>query len=274
WAQTGGALAILTGAALLVWSWKRRPVVAFGLLWVVVALAPVSNILVTTGVIVAERTLTLPSVGVLIAVVGLLPADVWDRVRWRGAVAVAAATLLLLGGLRSMQRLGVWHDPERYILALDRDAPESWHTQVAVGDLALRQGLRAEGEQRLRTAIAMWPGHARAYKLLAQQYRSDGLCVPAIPLYQQAITLEPIDQYSRLALVACLLDAGRYAEAVTFADQGIAGPGRGLQEAFRAARATADSAARADAAPGSVRLAPFAGGFTTIGTRPPRPAPR
>lgn len=274
WAQTGGAIVLLIVTGLLLWSWRRRPLVAFGLLWLAVAFAPVSNLLVTTGVIVAERTLTLPSVGVLIAIVGLLPADVWERVRWRGAVAVAAATLLLLGGLRSMQRLGVWHDSERYILALDRDAPDSWHTQVAVGILALQQGDRAEGERRLRTAIGMWPTHARAYKVLAEQYRRDGLCAPAIPLYQQAIVLEPIDQYSRLALVACLLDAGRYLEAATFADQGIAGPGRALQEAFRAARVVADSAERAHAAPGSVRLAPFAGGFTVIGARPPRPAPR
>jgi hypothetical protein len=274
WAQTGGVLVLLTSVALLIWGRDRRPLVVFGLLWLVVALAPVSNILVTTGVIVAERTLTLPSIGILFVVMGLLPADVWERVRWRGAVAVAAATLLLLGGLRSMQRLGVWHDSERYILALDRDAPDSWHTQVAVGILALQQGDRAEGERRLRTAIGMWPGHARAYKVLAEQYRRDGLCAPAIPLYQQAIVLEPIDQYSRLALVACLLDTGRYLEAATFADQGIAGPGRSLQDAFRAARVTADSAERAHAAPGAVRLAPFAGGYTIIGTRPPRPTPR
>lgn len=265
WAQTFGTAALIGLLALIAWSWRRRPVTALGLLWTVIALAPVSNIVVTTGVIVAERTLTLPSVGLLIALLGLLPADVWDRQRWRGLLAVMAGALLLLGGLRSMQRLGIWHDPDRYVLALDRDAPDSWHTQVAVGILALRMGDRAEGEKRLRTAIGMWPFHARAYKVLAQQYRADGLCAPAVPLYQKAIELEPIDQYSRLSLVACLLDVGRYADAAAFADAGAAGPGRALQAAFRAARVTADSADRVDAAPGSVRLAPFPGDHTRIG---------
>lgn len=274
WAQSFGVAALAGLAALIAWSWKRRTVTAFGLLWTVIALTPVSNVLVTTGVIVAERTLTLPSVGVLIALLGLLPTDVWGQQRLRGVLAVVSGALLLLGGLRSMQRLGVWHDTERYVLALDRDAPDSWHTQVAVGILALQMGDRPEGEQRLRTAIGMWPTHARAYKVLATQYRTDGLCAPAIPLYQQAIRLEPIDQYSRLSLVACLLDAGRYAEAAAFADSGAAGPGRALQAAFRAARTTADSAEQVHAAQGSVRLAPFPGGSTTIGTlpsAPPRP---
>jgi hypothetical protein len=274
WAQSLGAITLLGLIALAAWSWRRRPVTAFGLAWTVVALAPVSNVFVTTGMIVAERTLTLPSVGLLIALLGLLPANVWAQQRLRGAFAVVAGALLLLGGLRSMQRLGIWHDPERYVLALDRDAPNSWHTQVAVGILALQMGDRAEGEKRLRTAIGMWPRHARAYKVLAQQYRSDGLCAPAIPLYREAIALEPIDQYSRLSLVACLLDVGRYSEAAAFADSGAAGPGRALGEAFRAARLTADSAERGHAAPGTVRLAPFPDGSTKIGTRPPRPAPR
>ena len=273
-AQSLGTALLIGLVALMLWSWRRRPVTAFGILWTVIALAPVSNVFVTTGVIVAERTLTLPSVGLLIALVGLLPTDIWDQQRLRGAFAVAAGALLLLGGLRSMQRLGVWHDADRYVLALDRDAPDSWHTQVAVGILALQQGDRAEGEKRLRTAIGMWPHHARAYKVLATQYRTDGLCAPAIPLYLQAIVLEPIDQYSRLSLVSCLLDVGRYADAAVFADSGAAGPGRALQEAFRAARATADSAARAHAAPGTVRLAPYPGGSTTIGAAAPRPATR
>lgn len=273
-AQSVGTIALIGLIALIAWSWRKRPVTAFGLLWTMIALAPVSNVFVTTGVIVAERTLTLPSVGLLIALLGLLPADVWDQQRLRGALAVAAGTLLLLGGLRSIQRLGVWHDPDRYVLALDRDAPDSWHTQVAVGILALQMGDRAEGEKRLRTAIGMWPHHARAFKVLAGQYRSDGLCAPAIPLYEQAIALEPIDQYSRLSLVACLLDVGRYPEAAAFADSGAAGPGRALQEAFRAAREAADSAGRAHAPPGSVRLAPFPDGSTTIGARAPRPATR
>jgi hypothetical protein len=54
-----------------VWFFHRRaPVVSFGLAWTAVGLLPVSNILIPTGILVAERTLFLPSAGFMVAVGG------------------------------------------------------------------------------------------------------------------------------------------------------------------------------------------------------------
>jgi hypothetical protein len=59
-AQTFG-LGLLVGAvALAISNWRRRPAVAFGILWAGLSLFPVSNLLVPTGILVAERTLLLP----------------------------------------------------------------------------------------------------------------------------------------------------------------------------------------------------------------------
>jgi hypothetical protein len=61
---------VLTAVALvcLVAAWRRAPVAAFGLAWFGIAISPVSNILFASGVVLAERTLYLPSVGAALMV--------------------------------------------------------------------------------------------------------------------------------------------------------------------------------------------------------------
>jgi hypothetical protein len=267
-AQTIGVLLLVAVGGLVAWSWRRRPVVAFGLLWTAVALFPVSNLVLPTGILLAERTLMLASVGAVIALVGALPEERWSGTR---VFQLGVGVLLLLGVIRSASRFPDFRDSSRYAAAMGRDAPDSWQSQLLLGLRSLDQGDRAGGEHHLRRAIAIHPRNTRAYRALARRYRLDGLCAPAIPLYRQVTVLEPIDQFSRLSLVACLLDRGAYAEAASVAREGAAGPGPALRAAFTTAIEVADGAARATPPAGTVRLPPFEGDHTTVGTgAPPR----
>jgi hypothetical protein len=264
-AQTLGLLVLVLWGAALRWSIGRRPVVAFGLLWIPVALFPVSNVLVPTGVILAERTLMLASVGVIIALVGAVPTEFWSVPRQRKVLWAGIGTLLFLGAYRSATRMPDWMSPRDHLFALGRDAPASATTQMALGVFDMESGRRREGEDRLRAVIAMAPGGSRPYRLLAHYYRRDGLCAPAIPLMLQTLAIEPIDQHTRLSLVACLLDQGRYGDARAHAVEGSTGRGADIRPAFLAAIATADSAVRVAAPPQTVRLASIPGDHTTIG---------
>jgi protein O-mannosyl-transferase len=106
-------VALILAAAALIWMARTRvPAVSFGLAWCVVALLPVSN-LVPTGILLAERTLFLPSVGFVIAVAG---AGEWlaTRSRWSGAttrrvLSVVAVACVVLGVVRSESRHLVWN---------------------------------------------------------------------------------------------------------------------------------------------------------------------
>src|SRR6266568_3592874 len=61
---TLGLLCVAAWSALLWLTWRRgRRVEAFGLGWIAIALFPVSNLVVPVGVLLAERTLYLPSAG-------------------------------------------------------------------------------------------------------------------------------------------------------------------------------------------------------------------
>src|SRR5688572_33056300 len=71
----GGAtlgLLLLVGMALAAVAARRRaPAITFGIAWMAIALIPVHNVLVPTGVVLAERTLFLASVGAMLALGGV-----------------------------------------------------------------------------------------------------------------------------------------------------------------------------------------------------------
>lgn len=107
-----GVLLMLGLVAAIVYALRRDRVLAFGLLWVAIALLPVSNIL-PTGVVLGERTLFLPSIGFLLAV-GAVAQRVLARPamspKWRRlALGSACALLAVLGLLRSAGRQAVWN---------------------------------------------------------------------------------------------------------------------------------------------------------------------
>src|SRR5437867_3075173 len=97
-------LACLASWAALVWllASRRRRVEAFGLIWIGIALTPVANLFFRAGVLVAERTLYLPSVGLSLAA-GAGFGGWWTgagtRARQLAAAAVAAA--IVAGGVRA-----------------------------------------------------------------------------------------------------------------------------------------------------------------------------
>ena len=116
---SGGAIEAAFGAVLVcafvattAYSIRRAPVLAFGLLWLGVALIPVSNI-IPTGVMLAERTLFLPSIGFLVAVGAVcqrvLAAGRLPTRTTRLALGSACVLLVVLGLLRSAGREAVWN---------------------------------------------------------------------------------------------------------------------------------------------------------------------
>ncbi|MDQ8164500.1 MAG: glycosyltransferase family 39 protein [Gemmatimonadota bacterium] len=108
------ALVVLAALALaaVTWTTRRRvPVFAFGVLWITCGLLPVSN-LVPTGIMLADRTLYLPSIGFVIAVAGLgsaLAASSAASDARRSALFVGCAALVAAGMVKSANRLSLWN---------------------------------------------------------------------------------------------------------------------------------------------------------------------
>ncbi len=120
-----------------------RRVLAFGLGWFLIALFPVANI-IPSGVLVAERTLYLPSVGIAfvlgalaarLAVAGLMPE------RW--APAVIAAGLLVAAGTTAVvtARLASAETEWRYTIGQYPRSPLAHHL---LGESMLKRWLRTQ----------------------------------------------------------------------------------------------------------------------------------
>jgi len=157
--REAAGLALALGVVILAWTERRRaPVVTFGIAWAAVALFPVSNLVVPTGVVVAERTLFLPSVGFVIAIAALG----WQfleaaRNRWPSsgqALAAACAVLIALGATRSVRRELVWNNNQRLAAATARDAPRSLHVKQAHRDAVA--ALTKDYQARIDTAAQPW----------------------------------------------------------------------------------------------------------------------
>jgi protein O-mannosyl-transferase len=206
-----GILIVLCTVTLAIVLRRRAPVASFGLLWLIVAYSPVSNVLVPTGIVTAERTLFMPSVGVVLAgaVAALWLFETTER-RGRAALVATCGLLLALGVGKSVVRQRVWRNNDVLFDATVRDAPMSYRAHLLRGrNLALQKRLR-EGEAELRHAIRLFPYDAGATVDVAEAYRRAGLCEPALPLYEWSYAIDSTLHDGRLGYVYCLSVAGRW----------------------------------------------------------------
>lgn len=162
------ALGILVGALA---AWRRADLgpgsesaraASFGVVWFLVTISPVSNVLFLTGVLLAERTLYLPSVGFVAAAGwGLVKLS---RRRRRTAVGVVALAMALMGW-RTWERNPTWKDNITVFGTLIEDYPYSGRSQWVLGDLFFQRGNPEQGLVSYRAAIDILGPH---YQLITE----------------------------------------------------------------------------------------------------------
>lgn len=198
---------IAVAFVLLVVALRRRsPVASFGLLWVIIAFLPVSNLLVPTGFVIAERTLFFPSVGIVLvagAVIAHLMSVAQHRQRWVAATAFGALVLLGLG--RSIDRQRVWKNNDVFFDTLVRDAPDSYRAHFLRGQLMRAENRPAEMEAEYQRAIKLFPYDPRMILVVAADYHNVGACGIADAYLRWAFALEPRASEGRVAYVQCLV---------------------------------------------------------------------
>lgn len=250
-------LALVVAWIASIWMSRRRtPLVAFGLVWMGVALLPVSNVLVPTGILMAERTLLLPSIGFLIAVAGAAlhlarrwPATFTTR---RRALIALCDVLIVAGIARSTLRERVWRDEPHLWLASVRDAPRSWRVQYAYGDMLFHLGYPKEGFLAYGRAIRWAPEPWRLRTDLSRRLRDTGDDSRALDQLHASLAVHPDQADAWVELGAALLGLGRYGEARRLSDS--LETTRFRSPVISRLGQLADSALAVRAAPGSLRL--------------------
>jgi hypothetical protein len=236
-AGLGLSLALLL---LVVVARRRLPAPMFALAWIGICLLPVCNLLVPSGVLLAERSLFLPSVGAALALGVTLAA-----IRPRPLAMVAVGLLLAAGVIRSATRAPVWRDNASLFAHGVIDAPDASLTHFLYGKELFSDGQPGAGAAELREAIALSPDNPGFRTVLAWRYLQANRCDAAMPLFRGALAIWPAYYDARSGLATCLMRAHAYREARSLALVALAQGG--YTSFFRALLASADSAQRADA---------------------------
>lgn len=213
--QLPGALLLVGILGLAVAVRRRWPLVTFGVAWICLTLLPASNFVAPTGILLAERTLFLPSCGAMLIVASFVPAI--QRALTTPVLRLSAATalgaLITLGGWRSATRSTVWRSNRTLFEQTVRDAPLTYRSHYLYGMLLFQEGRKREGEIEYQRALRLFPYDPFMLMSLAERYRDAGACDHALPLYRAAFDLTPDLDIGHAEFSDCLMRTGNYVAA-------------------------------------------------------------
>jgi hypothetical protein len=150
------ALGLLT-LSLVVWRRTRREgdhlaggALATGIAWFLVTISPVSNIFFLSGVLLAERTLYLPSVGLALASGWAVAAGARHR---RAAAWSGLTVVVLLFAVRARTRAPEWYDTRTVLTHLIEDAPQAGRAQWIIAEGFVQNGQLSAGLRSFQLAL-------------------------------------------------------------------------------------------------------------------------
>lgn len=169
--NTIGAAMGLAALVLALLSWRGRPMsrnllsrraLGFGVVWFVITFSPTSNLFFLSGILLAERTLYLPSVGFAAALSWLL----LRLYRERPLIVKGLVVVMLIGfTVRSWTRTPTWANNLEVFNTLIREHPEAGRSQWVLGDTYFQGGQVKEAMRAYRNAIGILGGH---YNLMVE----------------------------------------------------------------------------------------------------------
>jgi hypothetical protein len=227
--QLPGLLLLIGTVAIAVAVRRREPAIGFGIAFVCITLLPSSNFIVPAGIVLAERTLFLPSAGAMIAVAALIALVVRRYAAHAvrpSPVVMGAVTLVLAAGIaRSTARTRIWRNNETLFDRAVIDAPDSYRAHFMLGAWHFENHRLHQGEAEYHRALSLFPYDPAVSYNMAEQYRQMGMCEPALPLYEWTHELAPDFPFGRTAYANCLVETGHYEQGKEMAYVALAAGG-------------------------------------------------
>ena len=213
----GFVLVILT-IALAVVAFRRLPEFSMAVMWSVVALIPVSNLLIMVETVLGERRLYLPSISVSIVVALALARAPATRRRLLGAAVVAWVGFFSVVTIR---RNPVWASTDAVFADLLRHHPESSRVLFGLGQRHQELGNYAEARIWMERSLEIWPWYAPYQAKFATTLMDQGRFDEAEARARRAIELDPQHRGNYKLLLLILLLEKKYPEAVAVAERAI-----------------------------------------------------
>ena len=185
-----GASYLLLLFALIILTWKKRPLLTFGAAWFLIGLAPVSNILVPINAMIYEHWLYVPLVGFFLIVIVLGK----DFANGRPARQRALVTIFLMAlaafSLLAIHRNGQWRTDEGFYYETLRYSPTSYRVLNNLAVICTQRNDTAKAEEFYKRAIAANPLEPAAYSNLGWLYLNQKDTEQAQLLFEKAHTLD------------------------------------------------------------------------------------
>lgn len=208
---------------------ERRPAASLGIVWFLVTVLPVSHLVVHAGVLLAERTLYLPSVGIAFLVGALVAAGLERQEGARATLLVVIAVLGLMT-VRTVTRVPVWDSTIALLTDLADAHPESHRALRLYGAIQQERGNLEAAVAAFDRAAALHPDRYPVLLEAGAIRREAGDLEGARSYLARAVEREPSrrDAYRLLAEVHLLANEGRAAHGVAVTGLAKAGPDTGL----------------------------------------------
>ncbi len=213
-----GCAVVISAAALLVAHARRPTPLTLAAFFSVVTFAPVSNLLVRTGVVVAERTLYSPSVGVALAY-GAGIAAAWNARRW--AVLVLACPLSAFALVLTVYSVPVWRDSSAVFAAMRGRAPASYKGYALSAAASDDAGDHAGARLYYSRALARFSLDPTVLENAGVNASIVGDTAEALAYFRRALALDSTGLRARTSLAGLLIRRGDLAEARAVLTDGL-----------------------------------------------------
>lgn len=176
---------VIAATSAAIWGWRRDRHVIFAVAFAGLVFAPVSNLVVPIGTVMAERLLYLPSAGFC-----LLVALALARLPLRASHAVTAG-LVVLCGAGTMMRNQVWREPDVFFETMVATAPRSARSHRELGIVQSAGGRHESALAQLDEAVRLYPDEPVTWYTLGNALVRAGRGEQAADAYTHALRLKP-----------------------------------------------------------------------------------
>ncbi len=194
--------------------------------WFLITILPVSNFFFPIGVLIAERTLYLPSIAVC-----FLAGFAWEAAsnaaqrETRRLTTALAVVICLFFGVRTAIRNPDWDSLSSVWKSLNRDHPESYRAQWLNALSMWGQGRHDLAERYFQIAYRIWPRDSQLLTEWGNFYLGQGKWDQAIALLEQSRDMTPFVPRTQEYLAFAYLYAGRHEDALVTAQHAAQMPG-------------------------------------------------
>ncbi len=218
----GVLLAITWGCIVAVAAWivlrRENRAERFGLIWGVAFWLPISGVVYFSNIVMADRYLYLPAIGIWIAVAGQFDKVIRSRSRMVGsAVAVGAVLILILSAGMTLKRNCDWKDERALFTKMTDLYPDNAYGYYYLGAAYLIPPDMADpqrAEKYLERALALDDSLPSVHTLLGYIRLQSGNFESAAQLLTEALRRNPADGEARINRGTTYENMGRYQDAL------------------------------------------------------------